>query len=298
MNQIHNWQSEYPFCSHRLRIGELDYHYVDEGNGKPILMVHGNPTWSFYWRHLVKQLRESHRAIAVDHIGCGLSDKPQEYDYTLATHIENLVEFIKRLDLSEITLVGHDWGGAIGLGAAVACPERFSRFVMFNTAAFPPPFFPLRIRVCRTPVVGEFALRGLNLFSLAALQMAVRHPNSLSDNFTEGILLPYDSWKNRIAVHRFVKDIPESPDHPTWQVLEHIESGIVQFREHPFCFIWGMKDWCFKPVCLRRFAELLPNAQIHELNDAGHWVVEEAKDTVGKIFGDFIAQPAPVTAAS
>ena len=279
-----------------MRMGLFDYHYVDEGAGRPILMVHGNPTWSFYWRHLISQFCDTHRPIAVDHIGCGLSDKPQNYDYSLATHVRNLVELIERLDLNDITLVGHDWGGAIGLGAAVQLPDRFSRFVMFNTAAFPPPFFPWRIRVCRTPLLGQVALRGMNLFSLAALQMAVERPAELSDKFVDGILAPYDSWANRVAVHHFVKDIPESPDHPTWRVLEQIESGVKQFANHPFSLMWGMKDWCFRPACLDRFVELLPNAEVHKFDNVGHWIVEEAKTEVGRLFTDFMARTDEVTA--
>ena len=296
MSQTDNWKSEFSFCSRRMRMGLFDYHYVDEGAGRPILMVHGNPTWSFYWRHLISQFCDTHRPIAVDHIGCGLSDKPQNYDYSLATHVRNLVELIERLDLNDITLVGHDWGGAIGLGAAVQLPDRFSRFVMFNTAAFPPPFFPWRIRVCRTPLLGQVALRGMNLFSLAALQMAVERPAELSDKFVDGILAPYDSWANRVAVHHFVKDIPESPDHPTWRVLEQIESGVKQFANHPFSLMWGMKDWCFRPACLDRFVELLPNAEVHKFDNVGHWIVEEAKTEVGRLFTDFMARTDEVTA--
>ncbi|MFC1759040.1 alpha/beta fold hydrolase, partial [Planctomycetota bacterium] len=202
MNQNENWQSEFPFISQRMRMGAFDYHYVDEGSGPPILMVHGNPTWSFYWRHLISQFRDSHRTIAVDNIGCGRSDKPQNYDYSLATHVRNLVELIERLDLRDITLVGHDWGGAIGLGAAVSHPDRFSRFVMFNTAV------NSILRESQASAPRKVALRGLNLFSLAALQMAVERPGELSDRFVEGVLAPYDSWANRVAVHGFVKDIP------------------------------------------------------------------------------------------
>ena len=283
-----SWQSEYPFCSHRLQIDGQDYHYVDQGNGCPVLMVHGNPTWSFYWRHLISGLQSTHRAIAPDHIGCGLSDKPQDYDYSLKQHIANLVRLIDELDLNNITLLGHDWGGAIGLGAAIKRSNRFSRFVLFNTGAFPPPFFPWRIRVCRTPFLGKLALQGMNLFSLAALAMAVARPAQLSDTFKDGILLPYDNWRNRNAVYRFVKDIPQSPSHPTWHVLKEIETGLSMFAEHPVSLIWGMKDWCFRPECLDRFIEIFPHAEVHRLEDVGHWIVEEAKDDVLRLVTEFV----------
>lgn len=258
-------------------------------------MVHGNPTWSFYWRHLIAGLQSTHRAIAPDHIGCGLSDKPQDYDYSLKQHIGNLVRLIDELDLNNITLLGHDWGGAIGLGAALQRPNRFSRFILFNTGAFPPPFFPWRIRICRTPFLGKLALQGMNLFSFAALAMAVARPTELSDTFKDGILLPYDSWANRTAVYRFVKDIPQSAAHPTWNVLQEIEAGLSRFAHHPVSLIWGMKDWCFRPACLDRFVEIFPDAEVHRLKDVGHWVVEEARDTVLQLVRDFVQSDRPVS---
>ena len=130
------FEAEYPFPSHFFDLDGLRYHYVDEGSGPTLLCVHGNPTWSFAWRNLIKALSPRYRVLAVDHIGCGFSDKPQDYPYRLAQHVANLERFVTALDLREITLLGHDWGGAIGMGAAAALPERFSRFVLFNTAAF------------------------------------------------------------------------------------------------------------------------------------------------------------------
>ena len=159
------WRSLYPFESHELRLDGVRYHYLDEGAGETLLLVHGNPTWSFYWRNLVLGLRGKYRLIVPDHIGCGLSDKPHDYPYRLAQHVANLKTLISELGLKNVTLLGHDWGGAIGLGAATAMPDRFSRFVMFNTAAFRSMWMPWRIRVCRTPLLGRFAVQGLNAFA-------------------------------------------------------------------------------------------------------------------------------------
>ncbi|MEM7560023.1 MAG: alpha/beta fold hydrolase, partial [Planctomycetota bacterium] len=129
-------------------------HYVEQGPEdaeQTIVCVHGNPTWSFYYREILKQCSEQHRVIAVDHIGCGMSDKPQKYAYCLERHIGNLTRLIETLDLKRITLLVHDWGGAIGLGAALKVPQLIERFVILNTAAFPPPYVPLRIAACRIP---------------------------------------------------------------------------------------------------------------------------------------------------
>jgi len=133
------WQHLYPFTSRFIERGGLKYHYLDEGCGEPVLMVHGNPTWSFYFRTLIKALSNTYRVIAPDHIGCGLSDKPNldRYDYRLKSRIDDLTDLIARLDLKEkVTLVLHDWGGAIGLAAALRRPEQIGRLVIFNTAAF------------------------------------------------------------------------------------------------------------------------------------------------------------------
>lgn len=274
------WRSLYPFASHELRLGDLRYHYVDEGAGEPLLFVHGNPTWSFYWRNLVLGLRDQYRCVAVDHIGCGLSDKPQDYNYTLAQHIDNLTQLVERLDLRKVTLLVHDWGGAIGLGTALKLPQRFARIVLFNTAAFPPPFIPLRIRACRTPVLGEWSMRQLNSFARAAISMATEKPERMTPEVSAGLLAPYDNWQHRVAIARFVQDIPLTPRHPTWQVLAGIEAGLTTLASKPVQMIWGMKDWCFRPSCLEQLLTHLPLAEVHRLADCGHYVVEDAHERI------------------
>ncbi len=288
-----DWRPLYPFESHDLSLGSLRYHYVDEGPGDksaaPLVFVHGNPTWSFYWRNLVLGLRDQYRCLAVDHIGCGLSDKPQQYPYTLAQHTQNLVEFIERLDLQGVTMLVHDWGGAIGLGAAVKLRERMKRLVIFNTGAFPPPFVPARIAACRTPLVGRVALRGLNLFARAALQMATEKPERMTPQVQAGLLAPYDSWANRVAIWRFVRDIPFTRVHPTHATLAQLERDLPSLGHLPITLIWGMRDWCFRPECLRRFQQVFPRAQSHELADCGHYVVEDAHERIVPIVRDFLA---------
>jgi haloalkane dehalogenase len=273
-----------------VRLGSLSLHYVDEGKGEPLLMVHGNPTWSFYWRNLVLAFRERFRTVAPDHLGCGFSDKPQDYPYTLQQHIANLVSFVEELDLRGITLLAHDWGGAIGLGAALERPERFARFVLFNTGAFPPPFVPLRIRVCRTPLLGAVAVRGWNLFARAALRMATNKPERMTAEVKAGLLAPYDTWDHRVAIFRFVRDIPFTRWHPTWSTLARIERGLPQLANRPCQLIWGMRDWCFKPLCLERLLRLFPDAEVHRLEDAGHYVVQDGHEQIVPLVDDFLTR--------
>ncbi len=222
-------------------------------------------------------------------MGCGLSDKPADYPYCLQQHIDNLVALIRQLDLRDITLLVHDWGGAIGLGAALEVPDRVTRLVLFNTGAFPPPYIPLRIRMCRIPVLGTLGMRGLNLFSRAALTMATAQPAGLTRQVRAGLLAPYDSWAHRVAVDRFVKDIPASPRHPTWAVLERIEQGLSSLASRPVAVCWGMRDWCFTDVCLKKFERLFPDAEVHRFEDAGHYVVEDAGERIIPILEEFLA---------
>jgi cis-3-alkyl-4-acyloxetan-2-one decarboxylase len=281
------WRDLYPFESRFAQIGGHKFHYLDEGVGPPLLFVHGNPTWSFYWRNLILGLRDKYRCIAVDHVGCGLSDKPQDYNYTLQQRIDDLCQVVERLNLHDTTLVAHDWGGAIGLGTVERLTERFGRIVLFNTAAFPPPFVPWRIAVCRTPLLGTFAVRGLNVFARAALMMAVEKHERMTADVRAGLVAPYGNWADRVAIDRFVSDIPFTPRHPTWQVLEQIERGLASLAHLPITLIWGMRDWCFRPECLKRFVQHWPKAEVHRLEDCGHYVVEDAHERIVSIMRTF-----------
>ncbi len=289
MHSSPDWRSLYPFESRWLDLGPHRYHYVDEGQGDVLLLVHGNPTWSFYWRNFITALSPRYRVIAVDHIGCGLSDKPRHYPYCLAQHIDNLRHLVERLDLKDITLFGHDWGGPIGLGAAEAQRERFARFVMFNTAAFRADRMPWRIRVCRTPVLGRLAVQGFNAFARAALRMAVAHPERLTPEVRAGLLAPSDTWSHRQAIYRFVEDIPMSPAHPSYATLYDVERQLPALADWPWLLVWGMRDWCFTPHFLERFLTFVPSAEVCRLADAGHWVIEDACDEVIPIVARFLA---------
>jgi pimeloyl-ACP methyl ester carboxylesterase len=284
------FEQEYPFASHELKFDGLRYHYVDEGSGPTLLFVHGNPTWSFAFRNLIKALSPSYRVLAVDHIGCGFSDKPQNYPYRLAQHVANLERFVTELDLRDITLFAHDWGGAIGMGVATRLPERFSRFVLFNTAAFRSQRIPLRIAVCRIPGLGAIGVRGLNLFSRAALRMAVARPDRLTPAVRRGYLAPYGNWHDRVAVLRFVEDIPLSPTHPSYDTLVAIEEGLPKLRDRPMLFVWGERDWCFTTEFLDEFLRRFPNAEALRLPDAGHYVFEDAIEPIRARVQEFLTR--------
>ena len=294
------WRDLYPFKSnylwlpcvpHAFRGGDgVRMHYVDEGAGETLLFVHGNPTWSFYWRNLILGLRSDYRCLAIDHIGCGMSDKPEQGDYHLAGRIWDLMEFTEEVDLTGVTLVAHDWGGAIALGAMTWMKSRIARVVLFNTGGFPPPFIPWRIAACRIPILGTFAVRGLNAFAEAATVMAVEKHERMTSDVREGLLAPYDNWANRVAINEFIRDIPFTPRHTTWEPLEQLEGHLPEIGKRPTMLIWGMKDWCFRPECLERFQQHWPNTEVHKFDDCGHYVVEDAHERIVPLMRDFLAR--------
>jgi len=285
-NRLAPFASLFPFESRFFTIDGVRMHFVDEGAGPAIVLLHGNPTWSFYYRDLIKGLRDRFRVIAVDHIGCGLSDKPQNYLYTLATHIENFSRLMDHLKLDRVTLGVHDWGGPIGIGWATKSPQRVERLVVFNTAAFLGGKMPLRIRMCGWPVIGGLLVAGLNGFARPAVHMACKDKSRMTPDVAAGYVRPYDSWANRIAILRFVQDIPYSPRVPSHTVLQEIESRLPLLRNKPMSIFWGMKDFCFTPAFLNQWIGHFPDAKVHRLADAGHYVVEDAYELIIPILRD------------
>lgn len=277
----------YPFQSRFHKLKEHNYHYVDEGSGpSPIVMLHGNPTWSFIYRDLILEFRKTHRVIAPDHLGCGLSDKPQDFPYRLETHIDNLESLLLTLELKNVNLVVHDWGAPIGLGFAVRYPKLIKSLTIFNSSAFSANRLPWRIALCRLPVIGDFLIRNCNLFSLAATRMAAEKP--LSSIVRKGYLLPYDSYENRVAINQFVKDIPMGPEDVSYETLLEVEHGLWLLRENPVCVIWGMKDWCFTPSFLERWLLYYPQAVTLQLPNAGHFAQEDGGEELISFMRHFL----------
>jgi pimeloyl-ACP methyl ester carboxylesterase len=277
----------YPFSSHYLEIRGLRLHYLDEGprDAPPVLMLHGNPTWSFYYRNLVMALRDRYRCIVPDHVGCGLSDKPGDdaYDYRLKSRIEDLDALLNHLDLSQpLTLVVHDWGGMIGFAWAVRNPERIDRLVVLNTAAFPLPAtkrMPASLRLSRLPGVGAFLVRGLNLFARGATRFCVTE-RPMSPEVRRAYLAPYDSWAHRVAVLRFVEDIPLRPSDESWPTVERTAEGLQALRDRPMRVFWGMRDFVFDHHFLAEWQRRFPDAAVRRFEKAGHYVLEDAADRI------------------
>ena len=280
--QLPGWLSAlYPFAPRRFRTpGGATMSYLDEGprTDEAVLMVHGNPTWSFYYRDVVKTLAPEVRCVVPDHVGMGLSDKPEGYDYRLETRIADVEALVDSLGLKRIHLIVHDWGGAIGFGFAVRHPEKIGRIVILNTAAFFSPHLPRRIALCRAGFLGKWLVRGLNGFAGPATWMSTVRP--LAAEVKRGYLFPYDSWAHRVAVHRFVQDIPMRASHPTRVVLDGIEAGLSLLAERKKTILWGGRDFCFNDHFLAHWTRVCPEAEVHRYDDAGHYVLEDAGEDI------------------
>ncbi len=283
-------QTLFPYQSRSFQLSSgLSLAYVDEGKGEVLLALHGNPTWSFYYRQVIAQFKTQYRVIAIDNLGMGLSDRPESYqELTLEKHIERVFQLLKHLNISKCTLIGHDWGGAIATGVATLASKHnleINKMILMNTAAFCDALIPWQIALCRVPVFGRFLVRGLNLFAGPATRMAVTRP--LSPLIKKGLLFPYQDYASRVGVHAFVLDIPMEADHPTRKFLNTIEQSIPTI-EAPVLFIWGGRDFCFTRHFLDRWLKLLPQAQVQYLEDAGHYVLEDAPAAVLATMQNFL----------
>jgi haloalkane dehalogenase len=294
----------FPFAGHFLELaGGLRYHYLDEGRGEPVVMLHGNPTWSFLYRDLVRGLSGGYRTIVPDHIGCGRSDKPDDrrYEYTLRRRVDDLEALLEHLGLRDnLTLVLHDWGGMIGMAYADRHPGRIQRLVVLNTAAFRLPAgkrLPWSLWLCRNTPAGPFLVRGLNALCRAAVRVCCRRP--LPPGVGDGYLAPYDSWANRVAVLRFVQDIPLGPGDPAYALVAGVEAGLHRFAGLPVLICWGLRDFVFDRHFLHEWRRHFPRAEVHAFPDAGHFVLEDAGDEILARLRDFLRRhpvPRPVPA--
>ena len=282
-----------PFQRNYIERNGHQYHYVNEGQGSPVVMVHGNPSWSFYYRNLVKALSKNHQCIVPDHIGCGLSDKPSDegYDYTLTQRIDDLEALLDHLAVSEdITLVVHDWGGMIGLGYAARYPERIKRLVILNTGAFHLPkdkSFPFALWLGRNTALGTILVRGFNAFSAIASYIGVKR-QPMSHAIRQAYVAPFNSWQNRISTLRFIQDIPLKPHHRNYALVSDIANSLGHYDKLPVLICWGLKDFVFDKHFLAEWQQRFPLAQVHTFIDCGHYILEDASDEIIPLISDFL----------
>jgi len=270
----------YPFESNFMEIRGHKLHYLDQGSGSPVLMVHGNPTWSFYYRNLVTHLSKTHRTIVPDHIGCGFSDKPgtKAYDYTLERRVSDLGRLVDQLGLTEkISLIVHDWGGMIGLAWALSNLDRVDKIVITNTSGFLLPQakkFPLALWLIKyLKFFGVPAVLGANAFAGGALFLGSK--NRLAPKVKKGLIAPYNSWKNRIATLKFVQDIPITNRDRSYAIVNRVDKTLNRLAPDKLMFLWGTRDFVFDVHFLNEFRRRFPESQAHVFEDAGHYLFED-----------------------
>jgi len=289
------FRSLYPWEGKRLDVGGgVRLHYLDEGRGEPLVMLHGNPTWSFHYRHLIHGLSGRYRTIVPDHVGCGLSDKPGDdrYEYVLERRVRDLETLLDHLGIDgNVTVVAHDWGGMIGLAWALRHLDRVSRLALFNTAGFglpPGRALPWQIAVVRRLPRFELPVRGFNAFVRGALAGCPMRP--LEPLARRAYLAPYDSWANRIAVQRFVDDIPLAPGDRSFGVVDEVSRNLERIAARPVFIGWGAHDFVFDDSFLAEWRRRVPHAEVHRFPDAGHYVLEDAHEAIVPLLDDFLSR--------
>jgi haloalkane dehalogenase len=277
-----DFEGTFPFEPRYVEVGDVRLHYVDEGppDAPPILFVHGNPTWSYLWREPVAALSaKGRRCVAFDHMGFGRSDKPpQLYRYRLQAHIDNALALIDELDLRDVVLVAHDWGGPVGLGAILERRERLRGLVLMNTWAWElPSFLPPFVREFRTEGLGEILALGGNLFVESI-------PGGMAKRDTDPVMMdayraPFPDYWSRIGALAFQRDIPLTERDPSARLIGTIHDRLQEL-DVPVTLVWGMRDPVFQPVFLDQWREIFPDARVVELRDAAHFVPEDRPDAI------------------
>ncbi|PJK00219.1 alpha/beta hydrolase [Lysobacteraceae bacterium NML75-0749] len=294
------YRPDYPFKPQRLEVRPgIWMSYLDEGprDGEVVLMLHGNPSWSYYWRHLVLALRDKYRCIVPDHIGMGLSDKPDDakgaqprYDYTLASRIEDVDALLKHLGINgSLTLAVHDWGGMIGFGWGLQHGEQIKRLVITNTAAFPLPAekpMPWQIAMGRHSRLGGWLIRRFNLFARGAAAFGT--VRILEPAIKQAYSSVYDGWQNAIATLRFMQDIPLDARDRAWPLLQAAAEKLPSYADRPAFIGWGLRDFVFAHHFLAGFQKALPHAEVHAYPDASHYVLEDKREELPGMIRAFL----------
>jgi pimeloyl-ACP methyl ester carboxylesterase len=281
----------FPFEPRYLTAGEIRLHYVDEGprDAPPLLFAHGNPTWSYLWRRQIAELSErGHRCVAFDHMGFGRSDKPPYLAaYSLRAHVDNALALIDALDLRDVVLVAHDWGGPIGLGALLERRERLRGLALMNTWAWElPSFLPPFLREFRTEGLGEILALGGNLFIESIPGGMARR--DIDPVMMDAYRAPFPDYWSRAGMLAFQRDIPLTERDRSAPLMGSIHERLASI-DVPVLLVWGLRDRVFQPVFLEQWREVFPTARTVELENAAHFLVEDRPDAVTEALVGFVA---------
>jgi haloalkane dehalogenase len=282
----------FPFVPRYRCVNGFDMHFVDEGEGEPLVFVHGDPTWGYLWRRFIPPLSARYRCVVPDHMGMGKSAVPPERDrYRLAQHIANLECLLLDLDLSGITLVLHDWGGPVGLGFAARHRDRVKRLALMNTWAFAPwPGAPLPrlLEIIRSPRGEHFVLER-NGYVEPALTGGTHRREHITAEVLKAYLAPFPTPESRLALLSWTRDIPVREGDPSFDDMKRIERALPDFARAPALLLWGMRDPVLTAPVLAMWKRALPGASTVTVQDAGHFLQEDAPESVVIALERFLA---------
>jgi haloalkane dehalogenase len=284
--QYPNWldRNAYPFEGKYIQVDGGNMHYVDEGEGPPVVMVHGTPTWSFLYRHMIKNLREDYRCIAMDHIGFGMSDKPESWAYAPEAHGHNLHLLMDALHLDDISLIVHDFGGPIGLSYAIAHPEKIRRIAMCNTWLWSldeDDTVAKAAKIASGPI-GKFLYRYFNFSARMLIKQGFRDSEKLTKEIHYQYIQPFDSRAKRSGTIGFAEALLGSGE---W--YESLWAKRGRLKGKPVQFLWGVHDGFLQSHMLEKWKSAFPEASVEEL-EAGHFVQDEQPDKVNQVLRDFL----------
>ncbi len=281
----------YPFAAHHRTVNGVRLQFVDEGGGEPVVLLHGDPTWGFLYRRFIPPLARRHRCIVPDHMGMGKSETPATpYPYRLSHHIGNLEALLLELDLRQMTLVLHDWGGPVGLGVAVRHPDRIKRLVLMNTwasASWPGGPFPRLLEIIRSERGERFVL-DRNRYLEPALRGLTLHQERLTPAVMAAYRAPFPTPESRLALPCWSRDIAVIDGDPSYAEMKRIEDGLPLFARIPVLLAWGMRDPVLTPQVLRWWQGHFPHAVTREAEDASHFLQEDAPEQVVEWIEQFL----------
>ena len=281
----------FPFAPHYADINGFEMHFVDEGRGEPIVLVHGDPTWGYLYRTFIPILSQRRRCIVPDHMGMGKSGIPRDaYPYRLRHHVANLEALLLHLDLHQMTLVLHDWGGPVGLGFATRHPDRIKRLVLMNTwacAPWPGGPFPRLLELIRSERGEKFVLEK-NGYLEPALVGTTHRPENLTKTVLDAYRAPFPTPESRLALLCWSRDIPVQETDPSYPEMKRIEEGLVRFTGTPTLLVWGMRDPVLPESVLRTWQRIYPQATAAEIEDASHFLQEDAPERIVLCIEEFL----------
>ena len=294
---------DFPVEFKKIEIERTLINYVDEGEGEVILMLHGNPTWSYLYRHFIKDLKKDYRCIALDFLGYGLSDKPPNSDYSMTAHVRRLGKFIEAMNLNNITLICQDWGGIIGLSYAARNKDRFKRLIPMNTTGFLPErigeflkclsnawAFPY-LWSFRIPWLGKKLAMDWNIFLKVAMNFGIfNRKRQMHEKAWLGYKYPFQLVGDRIAIMKSVRQVSSLPGGPLWKMLR--ETGnLLKNWDIRTQLIWGTKDKVFIPWFIDKFEEILPNhAKTLRIPTASHFLQDDEPEIIVKRIREFMTE--------